>query len=281
MARSRSSFDLDRAVAAAAALAPDQEAKKHAPPFEAVPLVSFEIEDPAARTAAPDAGKGASSGGRSAPPSSLEGVELPPSSTTDTGGGPGLRSALPPSVRDADSGPRTPAPLSLGTRPAASAAGPAPSGLEVHASASSGAIAWPAPGALPRLPDLSAIASPLLRCERVAEWIAQVTGASDVFLADAAGLPVAGAAQDETRLAASGWIAAAASALAKALPGAPSATFELHLGEGPFFQLIGLRVRSSTYVVGMICPTPLTPRQAGAIRLACVKVLGEALGGPP
>ena len=123
--------------------------------------------------------------------------------------------------------------------------------------------------------------SPVLRCEKVVEWIVEATGASDVFLADAAGLPFAGAIRDaEARLAASGWVASAVSALAAALPGAPSPLFELHVGDGPFFQLIGFQVNASAYVVGLVRPTPLNPRQAQAIRVACRHALAATLGGP-
>src|SRR5258708_3113869 len=34
----------------------------------------------------------------------------------------------------------------------------------------------------PKLPDLSAVVSPILRCEKIVEWIIEATGASDVFL---------------------------------------------------------------------------------------------------
>ncbi|EYF07196.1 hypothetical protein [Chondromyces apiculatus] len=274
MARSRSSFDLDQAVVAATALVTEPAAKPepHRPGSDQ-PLVSFNLDEAPPRPP-------------SAPPSSLDGMariathsDLPPSSTADTGSGPSLRSALPPSVRDDDPGlpSARSAPLSriAVPPPPPSMARPAQPDLPAHAAHLPAAIPDPP------LPDLSAIQSPLQRCEKVAEWIARVTQATDVFLADAAGLPVVGPIHDETRLAASGWIAAAAAALAKSLPGAPpSGAFELHLGEGPYFQLIGFQVRGNGYLVGMVCPSPLTPRQAGAIRLACLQTLGDALGGP-
>jgi hypothetical protein len=133
----------------------------------------------------------------------------------------------------------------------------------------------------PKLPDLTGVVSPVLRCERVVEWIIEATGASDVFLADAAGLPLAGAIRDaEARLAAAGWVASAVGALAAALPGVPSPLFELHLGEGPFFQLLGFQVGAGAYVVGLIRAAPLTPRLSQAIRAACRHALAGALGGP-
>lgn len=296
MARSRSSFDLDHAVATAVALTPNAGAKKQPPRVEAGQLVSFSSEEPPARPASTPPSLGSlgslgslrsfNEGNEGAAPISAP-SDLPPSSTTEMAVGPGLRSALPPSLRDlADADMASSrSPLSL-TRvamhppPSVGALGIDSQRGQPPPSASGGA-AWPSPAPLPRLPDLSAIESPLARCERLIAWIGQVTAATDVFLADAAGLPIAGARQEETRLAASGWIAAAAGALAKALPGAPSGTFELHLGEGPFFQVIGFQVRGSAYVVGMVCPTPLTPRQAGAIRLACLQALRDTLGGVP
>ncbi|AKT43820.1 hypothetical protein [Chondromyces crocatus] len=277
MARSRSSFDLDQAVIAATALVADVAAKPEPHRFGAVPLVSFSIDEANAR--AP-----------STPPSSLQGVsrlgtpsDLPPSSTAAMSSGPSLRSALPPSVRGDD--PDLPSSRGLpSTRGLASRAAmppPAPGAIREEPDPRAAVVPPVATAAVQMapLPDLSAIQSPLLRCEQVIAWIARVAHATDVFLADAAGLPVTGSAHDETRLAASGWIAAAATALAKSLPGAPSGAFELHLGEGPFFQLIGFQVRGSGYVIGMICPTPLSPRQAGAIRLACIQALGDVLGG--
>jgi hypothetical protein len=133
----------------------------------------------------------------------------------------------------------------------------------------------------PKLPDLSGVISPGVRCERIVEWIIEATGASDVFLADASGLPVAGAIADaEARLAASGLVASSVASLAAAIPGNPSKLFEVHVGEGPFFQLIGFNAGAGLFLVGLNRPTPLTPRQAHAIRLACRHALGEALGGP-
>jgi hypothetical protein len=128
----------------------------------------------------------------------------------------------------------------------------------------------------PKLPDLSAVVSPIVRCEKIVAWIIEATGAGDVFLADAAGMPLAGAIVDaEARLAGTGVVASAVAQLAASIPGNTSALFEMHLGEGPFFQLIGFEVASALYLVGLTRSSPLTPRQAHAIRLACRHALGE------
>ena len=63
--------------------------------------------------------------------------------------------------------------------------------------------------------------------------------------------------------------------LANAVPGNTSPLFELHVGEGPFFQLIGFEGGGALYLVGLTRPTPLTYRQAHAVRLACRHALGE------
>ena len=132
----------------------------------------------------------------------------------------------------------------------------------------------------PKLPDLSAIVSPIVRCEKIVEWIADATGATDVFIADGAGLPLAGAVYEaEARLAGSGAVATSVLTLAEAMPGNSAPLFELHVGEGPFFQLIGFQAGPALYVVGLTRGSPLTPRQAHAIRLACRHALGQTLQG--
>lgn len=132
----------------------------------------------------------------------------------------------------------------------------------------------------PKLPDLSGIASPVKRCERIVQWIAEATGATDVFLADAAGLPLAGAVSDmEAKLAGSGLVASSIASLAASVPGNHSPLFELHIGEGPFFQLIGFQVGATLFIVGLNRQTPLLPKQAHAIRLACRHALGDTLRG--
>jgi hypothetical protein len=130
----------------------------------------------------------------------------------------------------------------------------------------------------PRLPELAHVASPTERAERIVAWIVEAVGAQDVFIADASGLPIAGAITDaEARLAASGVVASAVLHLAASVPGNSSTLFELHVGEGPFFQLIGFDVGPTRahYLVGLTRPTPLTYRQAHAVRLACRHALGE------
>ena len=139
------------------------------------------------------------------------------------------------------------------------------------------------PRALPKLPDLSGITSPVQRCERIVQWIGEVTGATDVFLADAAGLPLAGAVSDtEAKLAGSGLVASSIASLASAVPGNLSSTFEMHIGEGPCFQLIGFQVGPTLFFVGLNRTRPLTPNQSLGIRLACRHALGDTLrtGGP-
>ena len=78
----------------------------------------------------------------------------------------------------------------------------------------------------------------------------EAVGASEVFIADAAGLPIAGTAEPEARLAAAGVVGSSVAHLAAAIPGNSSALFELHVGEGPFFQLIGFDVGAESYLVG-------------------------------
>jgi hypothetical protein len=132
----------------------------------------------------------------------------------------------------------------------------------------------------PKLPDLTGIASPVVRCERIVSWIAEATGAHDVFLADASGYPLAGAVDGvDAKLAGTGLVAASVASLAASIPGNVSSLFELHLGEGPFFQLIGFQAGASVYVVGFTRGAPLTPRQSHAIRLACRHALGDTLKG--
>lgn len=132
----------------------------------------------------------------------------------------------------------------------------------------------------PKLPDLSGVVSPGVRCERIVAWIVEATGASDVFLADANGLPIAGAVHDaEAKLAGAGLVAASIGSLAASIPGNPSSLFEVHIGEGPFFQIIGFPAGQSLFLVGLTRGAPLTPRQAHAIRLACRHALGDTLGG--
>ncbi|MBK8257421.1 MAG: hypothetical protein IPK82_32730 [Polyangiaceae bacterium] len=131
----------------------------------------------------------------------------------------------------------------------------------------------------PRLPDLSAVVNPVVRCEQIVEWIAEATGGMGVFIADADGLAVAGAiAQADSVIGPSGLVASSISTLLQALPGEPSPLFEVHIGEGPYFQLIGFQAANGTYVVGLWRQTALTPRQAHAIRLACRYAFGESLG---
>jgi hypothetical protein len=200
--------------------------------------------------------------------------DLLPLASAGVGGELGLRGALPSSADDVDSRRGSPLDLRpLGSPPSFAAA------REPLEERLDGAIEALSAGRAPRFPDLAAAGGPVARCERVLEWIAEATGATDVFLADAAGLPFAGAIRDtEARLAASGLIASAIGSLVAALPGAPSQRFELCVGDGPFFQLIGFQVRSAAYIVGLMRPGPLTPREAHAVRIACRHALDAAVG---
>jgi hypothetical protein len=129
---------------------------------------------------------------------------------------------------------------------------------------------------LPKLPDLTQVKNMLERCEKIVQWIGEATGAVNVFLADAAGLPLAGSVHEsETRLAGSGLVASSIATLAAAVPGNPSPQFELHIGEGPYYQIIGFKAGNTLFIVGLNRQSPLTPRQAHAIRLACRYALGD------
>jgi hypothetical protein len=136
------------------------------------------------------------------------------------------------------------------------------------------------PRSAPKLPDLSGVVSPVQRCEKIVQWIAEATGGTDVFLADAAGLPLAGSVSDtEAKLAGAGLVASSIASLAAAVPGNHAPTFELHIGDGPFFQLIGFQVGKALFIVGLNRTTPLTPRQSHAVRIACRHALGDTLRG--
>lgn len=261
MARSRSSFELTNAIATASTLA--REEKKPAAPvpdlaaYDAKGLVSFQAVEAPASAAAP------------APPAPPVNEAAPPSrpepAAPPAKGGTSL--AIPP-----------PPPSAASSEPAATGPQPAPSqGAQRPPSVDDIGDGKRGP---PRLPDLSNVVSPIVRCEKIVEWIAEATGGSGVFMADADGLPVAGDIQDaEALIGASGLVASSIATLLQALPGEPSPLFEVHIGEGPYFQLIGLRAANGTYVVGLWRQAPLSPRQANAIRLACRHAFGESLGG--
>jgi len=242
MVRSRSSFeDLEAAIASASSLNEDEG--DPASPYRGMPLVSFE-RSPASVMPPP------------AP--SVEAPRIPPA---------------PRPVSSRDIAPREASPRDVSPREVS------PQRPQTDAP---GAEDMP-PESLrrpPKLPDFTGVVSPVRRCEKIIEWIVEATSATDVFLADASGLPLAGSVADaETRIAGSGLIASAVSQLAAGLPGNTSPLFELHIGEGPFFQLIGFEAGGSLYLVGLTRPNPLTPRQAHAIRLACRHALGEVDDG--
>lgn len=250
MARSRSSFELTTAIATASTLAREEKkAATPAPeltPYDPKGLVSFQLVD--------------------APPAAPAPPIVPPPPPAD----PAAPSSLPDAVSPA------------GDEPSRSLAIPPPPGGPIPQEAPAPTVDDIGDGkrSPPRLPDLSNVVSPIVRCEKIVEWIAEATGGSGVFLADADGLPVAGEIQDaEARIGASGLVASSIATLLQALPGEPSPLFEVHIGDGPYFQLIGFRAANGTYVVGLWRAAPLSPRQAHAIRLACRHAFGESLGG--
>jgi hypothetical protein len=247
MARSRSSFELTHAIATASTLAREEKKKTGGPAasvstFGGVALVSFQPADaPAAAHAPPSQSLDAPPA--SAPSSFRE--DEPPRLT------PSIHAIPPPPPPPASSrGPESTDDLSDGKRRP------------------------------PKLPDLSTVVSPIVRCEKIIEWIAEATSASGVFIADADGLPVAGDTLDaEARIGASGLVVSSIATLLQALPGQPSPLFEVHIGDGPFFQLIGFQAANGMYVVGLSRQEPLSPRQAHAIRLACRHAFGEPISG--
>lgn len=247
MSRSRSSFDLDGALAAVRSITvtPRPESvprgEEMPSPFAGVDLVSFE------RGTGGQRDSGGQRDAATAP------AAAPTSPSEDAG--PETRNATDVSPKEPDLADM--APRSRNASPTGEGAPPPP-----------------------KLPDLSGVVSPIVRCEKIVQWIGEATGSTDVFLADGDGLPLAGAIHEaEARLAGSGSVASSVVGLAAALPGDASPLFELHVGEGPFFQLIGFQAGTALYIVGLSRRTPLTPRQAHAVRLACRHALGPTLQG--
>ena len=257
MSRSRSSFDLSGAIATAASLSHASPEDSPAARYRKVPLVSFTVPPPA--PAQP-----------TTPP-----VRAVPLNLEDSFSSPELSppEPIPEALYDGAAGgpkPRPPSEATPGLPRAIPAVAPA-AVEEAHGPADTARRP-------PKLPDLSEIKSAVTRCAKIIDWIVEAVGASEVFIADAAGLPIAGAIADaEARLAATGVVASAVAHLAAAIPGNSSALFEMHVGDGPFFQLIGFEVGATSYVVGFHRSTPLGFRQAHAVRLACRHAL--ALGG--
>lgn len=268
MARSRSSFELTSAIATASTLAKAEKKPRGTPAdigqYRGTGLVSFQPADapPTAPVAVPTPPSHDVTERPSTPPDDgMDELDAAPSEASD-------------STRREGAARPSPAPGSARTKsvPALAIPPPPPSTM---GDAEGEADAKPRP---PRLPDLSNVVSPILRCERIVEWIAEATGGSGVFIADADGLPIAGEIQDaEARIGASGLVASSIATLLSALPGHPSPLFEVHIGEGPYFQLIGFTAGKSSYVVGLTRASALSPRQAHAIRLACRHAFGEPL----
>jgi hypothetical protein len=242
MSRSRSSFDLSSAIATAESLTVIVPEEQPAAIYRSVPLVSF--------------GPTASGPPTVVPPELLDGMPMDDAPH-----------AVPPAPPPPD--------------PAAVAGGP-PAQAVTMAQPAEGEPG-PSDNARrpPKLPDLSGVASPVQRCDKIIEWIAEAVTVSGVFIADASGLPLAGAIADaEARLAATGVVASAIAHLAAALPGNSSALFEMHVGDGPFFQLVGFDIGERSYVVGFQRHTPLGFRQAHAVRLACRHALAPEATSP-
>jgi len=129
----------------------------------------------------------------------------------------------------------------------------------------------------PKLPDLSSIEDPALRCEKIFAWITEATDASDVFLADLSGRSLAASSEGTGEHIASAIEVANALARLAGAAGLYPALFEFHAGQGPFLQIIGFTVNADPYIIGFTRPAPLSPRQAHAIRLACRHALGNTL----
>jgi hypothetical protein len=249
MARSRSSFELTSAIAAASTLAKVEKKRPGAEELTQVRapgLVSFQPPGEQQKITVP------------APPGTAEDIETH-----------GEAAFVEPQAEAPASAP------AQKTTPAIPPPPPSTSAPSTPESADDDSKRKP-----PKLPDLSNVVSPIVRCERIVEWIAEATGGTGVFIADADGLPVAGDIQDaEARIGASGLVASSIATLLHALPGHPSPLFEVHIGEGPFFQLIGFTAAKGTYVVGLTRQAALSPRQAHAIRLACRHAFGEPMSG--
>lgn len=274
MARSRSLFDdLELAIATATSLTAGDDPKSSSHFLPSTPLVSFDQPVPSMKEMVDAAAK-------APPPASAEATEKAPDRPVarppqtlvtrvdalpndKTSGRPS--GAEPLTGRDARDG--SPAAKS---RDLAGRDAPAPSVDDAL-----GERKTP-----PKLPDLSGVTSPVARCEKIVSWISEATGATDVFLVDSAGCPLAGSIKDaEAKLASVGVVASSVSSLASSIAGNVSPLFELHIGEGPIFQLVGFKAGAGVYIVGFARSAPLTPRQAHAIRLACRHALGDTLRG--
>ncbi|MFO0588261.1 MAG: hypothetical protein U0441_12005 [Polyangiaceae bacterium] len=270
MARSRSSFELTSAIATASTLAKAERKPRYPQELQSAPgttLVSFQPAEPAAAQA--PVARPTPAVAVPAAPADL--TERPTSGPTDDG----LDSLDFVPATSAETTARQPIESRPKSVPVLAIPPPPPSGGTHDTLDDDEPEAKPRP---PRLPDLSSVVSPIVRCERIVEWITEATSGAGVFIADADGLPIAGDIQDaESRIGASGLVASSIATLLQALPGQPSPLFELHIGEGPYFQLIGFTAGKGTYIVGLTRAAPLSPRQAHAIRLACRHAFGETL----
>lgn len=157
-----------------------------------------------------------------------------------------------------------------------------------------GAPAPPKP-ALPPPPDVTPIAGLLPRLSALMEWLRADHEITRVIVVDDEGLPLIGStigdlSDAESLLAATGSVAAAMKKLALATPGAMSADFEGHVGDGPVLQLVGLGAQQQhgpsaagvrrAFVVGISRRRPLGVRDVTTVRNAFVAALsGVTVGG--
>lgn len=265
MRRSRSSFDINGAVEKAAALTPTPpDAKpKREDPYEGVALVSFDAPPTAAppEVGAPPA----------VAPTPFEEEETgdPGEAKTDpnldeTANAP---ASLPPVVVREIQPPSdpTPMPATPPVQPGEEATAELPRVIvQGHISAS--------PTAAPTAPDLSGVSSEGARCERVVQWMRETLQASEVFLADDQGLPVAGLTSQEVRAAGTGGVAHAVRRLAVGVPG-QGEEFEAQLvlgepGQQSVFQMIGFAARGRRFIVALMRETALSTPVIGSVRHA-------------
>ena len=251
MSRSRSSFDLSGAIATAASLSvvvPEEQP----PRYRGVPLVSF------------------------GPTAAGPATELPPERRADHRGpagridGPGRAAAL-----SAPGGSGQPSPNPPGRRPPprqASSHAAEPAEVEPGAGGDR-----PPP---PKLPDLSEIEEPDPRAaRRSSSGSSRRWRVTEVFIADAAGLPIAGAIARRRGAprAPPAWSPRRWRTWPRRSPATARRSSRCTWARARSSSSSASRWRSQSYVVGFHRPTPLGFRQAHAVRLACRHAL--SLGG--
>jgi len=248
MRRSRSSFDLGGALEKAAALTPKPPDAKPAreDPYAGVALVSFDAEPTAIPPVVETPGE--------ARPAPLEDEPTDPSEV-DTA--PSLDETVTPDTA-------RPPPVVVVEAPPPSDPTPMP----------------PTPPAGPPVPDLSGVSSEGARCERVVQWMRETMLASEIFVADDQGLPVAGLTNLEVRAAGAGGVAHAVRRLSVGVPG-DGDDFEAQLtvggsGPGSVFQMLGFSARGRRYVVGLTRETALSAPLIASVRHAFRLALFDA-----